>query len=201
MLYSDFGFISAMRVALKLGSVTLRATGNIAKTIDRMVKYLKDNNEWNIERETFLKDYFKEDISEDMTFVSKNGKNSVGDPNIDEGEVSNMEEDEAASALLSEEQQNMKSQNANPKDGYSKEDFENIHDSVVGNHRVQMSGGKYGWFSRLKDFLRNPLEAVGGEIKEGMPYRTRYEQFKTWAVEPKYLLKKDIQRIAEKHDL
>ena len=201
VLYSDFGFISAMRVALKLGSVTLRATGNIAKTIDRMVKYLKDNNEWNIERETFLKDYFKEDISEDMTFVSKNGKNSVGDPNIDEGEVSNMEEDEAASALLSEEQQNMKSQNANPKDGYSKEDFENIHDSVVGNHRVQMSGGKYGWFSRLKDFLRNPLEAVGGEIKEGMPYRTRYEQFKTWAVEPKYLLKKDIQRIAEKHDL
>lgn len=201
VLYSDFGFVSAMRVALKLGSVTLRATGNIAKTIDRMVKYLKANNEWSVERETFLKDYFKEDTSEDMTFVSKNQKNSVGDPTVDEGEVSNSDEEAAASALLSEEQQKMKSQNANPKEGYSKEDLEGIHDSVVVNHRVQMSGGKYGWFSRLKDFLKNPAEVIGGEIKEGMPYRTRYEQFKTWAVEPKYLLKNSIKRIAEKHNL
>ena len=199
VLYSDFGFITSVRVALKIASKTLRAGASIGMSISRAVKYLKDSNEWTVDRETFIRDHFKDEIFSEPYLTPENEKSSTGEPVGDSEEAFRehfMKENEELSNVISEEQESLDSQNKTPEKGFTKEFAEEALKNIKFNDDVSLNSGGSSTFSRLKDFLFEELN----KSKRGI-VTTTWQKIKEETVEPKYYLKRSIDKLSRQYDM
>ena len=191
--YSDpFMITPTIKAGLFVMEKTLRATSNIATSIDAGINYIKSNlkegEKFTKKQEDQIRDYFKNEIEsvERPGGIDANKDSDLeGNQEITEEEMAQRELDEES--VQEDVTEDAPSINETPtKEELSEENMDNMLDDLQTRTRSKMSGGKRQSLRRLFEYIRS------GRFRDDAMIQL---------VEPKFVIKKRLQQLADQYNM
>ena len=192
-VYSDpFMITPTIKAGLFVMEKSLRATSNIATSIDAGINYIKSNlkegEKFTKKQEAQIRDYFKNEIEsvERPGGIDANKDSDLeGNQEITEEEMAQRELDEES--VQEDVTEDAPSINERPtEEELSKENMDNLLDNLKNRTRSKMSGGKRQSLRRLFEYIKS------GRFRNDAMIQL---------VEPKFVIKKRLQQLADQYNM